>query len=58
MQITEPNLTPAKSQNSFTPVAISMAIITGMFIVIQAFYFRHSPTLPPLKSFDPKRSKS
>jgi hypothetical protein len=46
-----------KTQNDFTPVAISMAILTGMFIAIQAFYFRHSPSLPPLESSGLKHPK-
>ncbi|QHT69120.1 hypothetical protein GXP67_21970 [Rhodocytophaga rosea] len=43
-----------KSGDTFTPVVTSMAILTGIFVAIQAFYFRDSHSLPPLQNSAPK----
>jgi hypothetical protein len=34
------NLSSGKNRKDFTPLAISMAILTGMFVAIQSYFFR------------------
>lgn len=51
------NSSSFKRKNNFKPVAISMAILTGMFVALQAFYFRNSPSMPALQNPVPKGPK-